>query len=539
MQQGSDPAAVKLKRETWQAGNRDVLRIVLIYAVLASLWILFSDEAVQAMFSDPAQIIRASMVKGWVFVAVTSLILFALVQRLFERMRKASLREHASQQEKLHALELLATIADSSDDAIFAKDPEGRYILFNRAASRYVGKPAEEVLGRDDREIFPPQQAEMLMAIDRRVLSEGRVETNEERLDTSIGQRTFLATKGPLRNAAGKVTGSYGISRDITERKEAEVMLKQQRDLNQRYLDTVQTILVALDDNGCVSMINQAGQALLGYKEEELLGRNWFETCLPQPEGMEKVHPVFLQAMAGKLESFEYHVNPVLCRDGRQRLVAWHNIYLPDESGNIIGTLSSGEDITSQRLADDALKQLADDMKATLHAIPDLLFELDGNGRYLKAEATANDLLAAPVDQLLGHTVSEILPPEAARTVMDSLAQAALAGSDYGRTIILPLAGGIRHFELSVSRKGMSSGSVPHFIVLSRDITDRKTAEDELRHRNEELERFNRVTVGRELDMIELKKRINELSRELGRKEPYTLAFLGARTDQPQEDNAP
>lgn len=72
-----------------------------------------------------------------------------------------------SQTERLRSLHLLAAIADSSDDPIFAKDLEGRYILFNRAASRFVGKPVEDVLGGDDRTLFPSEQADLVMSIDR------------------------------------------------------------------------------------------------------------------------------------------------------------------------------------------------------------------------------------------------------------------------------------------------------------------------------------------------------------------------------------
>ncbi|MDD4880056.1 MAG: PAS domain-containing protein, partial [Gallionellaceae bacterium] len=132
-----------------------------------------------------------------------------------------------SQEARLRTLHLLTAITDSSDDAIFAKDLSGRYILFNRAASRFVGKPAEAVLGQDDHALFPTDQAEMLMAGDRQALSENRSLTREERLDTPTGERVFLATKGPLLNVDGMAIGSFGISRDITERNRAEQALRE------------------------------------------------------------------------------------------------------------------------------------------------------------------------------------------------------------------------------------------------------------------------------------------------------------------------
>ncbi len=328
--------------------------------------------------------------------------------------------ERRSQAERLRALHLLASIADNSTDAIFAKDLDGRYILFNRETERITGKTAEEALNQDDTMLFPPAVAEIVQANDRRVLSGDRVGTYEETLATTQGERTFLATKGPLHDDQGRVIGLFGVARDITERRQAELALQRERDRNQHYLDTVQTIMVALDDAGRVTMINRKGCELLGYAEEELLGRNWFETCLPQPEGKEKVYPVFRRIMAGELKTAESFENTVQCRDGRQCLIAWHNAYFRDEAGDIVGTLSSGEDISERKAAEDTLRQQAEELKA----------------------------------------------------------------------------------------------------------------------RNAELERFNRATVGRELVMIELKRRVNELSRELGREPPHVLASLDA-SGAPDEGGAP
>ncbi len=133
--------------------------------------------------------------------------------------------------------------------------------------------------------------------------------------------------------------------------------LKKELAHTQHYLDTAQTLMVALDDRGRVIMVNRAALELLGYEKKELLGRHWFLTCLPQPEGMETVYPVYRQIMAGQLHNARYFENPVTCRDGRQRLVAWRNAYLRNENGDIIGTLASGQDITERRQMEDALKQ--------------------------------------------------------------------------------------------------------------------------------------------------------------------------------------
>ncbi len=114
---------------------------------------------------------------------------------------------------------------------------------------------------------------------------------------------------------------------------------------------------------------------------------------------------------------------------------------------------------------------------AVLNAIPDLLFELDIDGRYLDYRAPRADLLAAPADVFLGKTVADILPPAAAAVCMAALHHALEHGSSMGTQFELPLAKGSTWFELSVSRKAVVVGEKPRFIVLSRDISERKLAE--------------------------------------------------------------
>lgn len=119
------------------------------------------------------------------------------------------------------------------------------------------------------------------------------------------------------------------------------------------------------------------------------------------------------------------------------------------------------------------------DLSATLQAIPDLLFELDRNGRYLNIWTQNTALLVAQQELLLGRTVQEMLPAEAAQVVMGALAQAERQGRSRGQVICLDLRQGRRWFELSTALKP-GHAPVPHFMMLSRDITERKQAENAL-----------------------------------------------------------
>jgi len=119
-------------------------------------------------------------------------------------------------------LNLLNSISESSTDAIYIKDIQGRYMLFNKEAAKVTGKKPEEVIGKDDYFLFPADEAKTLIDGDRRVLENGQVMTYEEVVTTTGGKVTYLSIKGPLYDSAGNVFGLFGVARDITDRKRAE-----------------------------------------------------------------------------------------------------------------------------------------------------------------------------------------------------------------------------------------------------------------------------------------------------------------------------
>ncbi|MBF0359786.1 MAG: PAS domain S-box protein [Oligoflexia bacterium] len=125
--------------------------------------------------------------------------------------------------------------------------------------------------------------------------------------------------------------------------------LRYERDRTQSYIDTLDSIIVALDIEGKITSINKKGLQILEYKtEEELLGKNWFQTCLPQPNGMENVYPYFLKLISDKVDDPKYFENHVCTSTGELKQIAWNNSIYRDKFQNIIGTLSIGHDITKK-----------------------------------------------------------------------------------------------------------------------------------------------------------------------------------------------
>jgi PAS domain S-box-containing protein len=185
------------------------------------------------------------------------------------------------ERERLRSLALVQAISDESSDAIYAKDRDGRYLLCNREAARLIGRPAAEVLGRDDRTLLGAPQAREIMDNDRSVMRANRAATYEESLQREGEDVTFLSTKGPLRDASGQVFGMFGISRNITDRKQAETALRQSE-------STMRTLLASMSDGMFVAQdhrfvfANPALPAMLGHTPEAFDRMRFDEVVAPE-----------------------------------------------------------------------------------------------------------------------------------------------------------------------------------------------------------------------------------------------------------------
>lgn len=175
-----------------------VSKLLLGGVVVVCAWLLWADVGVSAL------------------TVAFAVACACLVLRCTEQSR--------AMQAQSQTVQLLQALVDNTSDAVFAKDREGRYMLFNRAAGQLGGIDPPSALGQVDSLLFP-SMADAIREQDRRVMELNQPQTFEETLEAPTGTRTFLTTKGPLRNAQG-VIGLFGIARDITEMVQARVHLQ-------------------------------------------------------------------------------------------------------------------------------------------------------------------------------------------------------------------------------------------------------------------------------------------------------------------------
>lgn len=183
---------------------------------------------------------------------------------------------------------------------------------------------------------------------------------------------------------------------------------------SETFLAVAGTMMVALDRDGRVTMANRKACDVLGHREDEIMGTDWLET-LVAPEHRDRQRRVIGEALAGNIESVREHETLVITRGGERRLIAWYNNVVEDSEGGILGTLSSGQDITAKRQTEEALRQLQFRFQALLDHSPSAIFLKDTEGRFVFANKEFARRGRIRVEDVVGKTDYDFVDDEAAR----------------------------------------------------------------------------------------------------------------------------
>jgi PAS domain S-box-containing protein len=201
------------------------------------------------------------------------------------------------------------------------------------------------------------------------------------------------------------------LEQEITEHKEALELLRDERDKAQNYLNVAGVIMLALDADETVKLINKKGCEILGYGEQEIVGRNWFDMFIPEEKRAE-VRAGFKELMAGMIEHVESYENVVVTRSGRQRMIEWHNTLLRDEANNVIGSLSSGEDITERKRAEDARSESEEKYRDLFENANDAILVVDADLNYVDVNKKTVELFGYSREEILNMNILDFIPPE-------------------------------------------------------------------------------------------------------------------------------
>ncbi len=263
----------------------------------------------------------------------------------------------------------------------------------------------------------------------------------------------------------------------IAEHKKTEAAFHKEHEFSQNILKTAQVIIIVLDSEGLIISINPFMEKLSGYRLEEVKGKEWFATFLPERD-RDYIRSMFRTAVSGICT--KGNVNSIVLKDGSERYIEWHDHTLKDKSGKFVGLLAIGQDITDRKRADEVLRAKEAFLGTLIDAIPIPVFYKDRAGRYLGFNKSFETFYGETRERLIGKSVFDINPPELAEIyhARDSEVFEGEGAQQY-ESQVKNAQGVLRDVSFNKSVFTDNKGAVSGLIGTIVDITERKRAEQE------------------------------------------------------------
>jgi len=370
---------------------------------------------------------------------------------------------------------LLNSILESTPDFVVVKDREGRYVAINSNAANFLGKPTEEIIGKDDLELLP-NAARKIMAKDRQIMAAGVAETYEEDISPDETPTTFLTTKVPWRDNQGNIVGVIATTRDISDRKQAEQKLRQTLEM----LDLASDAIIIRDMDDRILYWNQGAEKLYGWTKAEVVGQyihTFLETVFPTP--LETVLAEFFQH--GSWEGEIHHTT----RDRRHIIVGSRWTLQRDGEGKPCAQLEINNDISDRKQAEDAIKQSEERYRSLIAATSQIVWTADDQGR--GADLPSLRAYTGQTEaEVVGYGwLDAIHPDDRERTNqvwMEAVQTKTLFEIEYQ---LRSADGNYRYFQARGVPLLDEDGSIREWIGTCTDIHDRKQAEDAIKQSEE------------------------------------------------------
>jgi PAS domain S-box-containing protein len=435
-------------------------------------------------------------------------------------------------------------LLESVGEGIFGVDLDGKVAFINPAANRMLGYGPEELIGHDvhekihhshgDGSAYPKTKCPMYLT---------HVDGTDHHIADEVLWRkddsSFAVeyTSMPIKKS-GQVVGAVVTFMDITDRKQAEQAIMESRAKYRDLVENANCIIFQMDMRGNITFFNRFAQDFFGYSEAEILGRSVVGTIAPATDSAGRNLEIMIQDLVTHPEKYADNENENIRRNGELAWVAWTNRAIYDAENRLSEILCIGIDRTEQKKAQEIVKNSEQRLGQIIDFLPDPTWVIDGEGKVVTWNQAMENLTGIAAADMVGKGNYEYALPfygERQPTLIDLLRE---WDPEYEKKYLSIKKVGNKLVSESylphMGDKGLylsgtailiydAAGEVAGAIESLRDTTERKHLEEEMRRNLEELERFNKLALGREIKMIQLKQEVNELMIQLGKAEKYKI----------------
>jgi PAS domain S-box-containing protein len=302
------------------------------------------------------------------------------------------------------AISRLATIVESSDDAIIGGTLEGVITSWNKGAEKLYGYSAGEILGQPISVLAPPERSEEVTQILARLKRGERIEEYELERVRKDGSLIYISLSlFRLTGSRGEVTGAAAIARDVTERKRAEQALHESEERYRSLVEAAPDVIFTVSaEDGSLTSLNPAFETLTGWSRAEWLGRPFVGMVHPDdlPVAVER----FQKALRG--ETHPPHELRVLCKSG-EYLVGEFTSTSHVKDGKVVGQLGIARDITDRKRADEALRESEELYRSVVTSVAEGIMLVDRGGAIVACNRSAERILGLTTEELIGRTAAD------------------------------------------------------------------------------------------------------------------------------------
>ncbi|MCC7424377.1 MAG: PAS domain S-box protein, partial [Planctomycetaceae bacterium] len=388
-----------------------------------------------------------------------------------------TLRRELSEREALEqSLRQLASIVESSDDAIYSRDADGNIVSWNKGAERLFGYPAETAIGQSESVLVPPEYQSEMTAILARIARGEPIEHFETVRRRRDGERIWVSLACfPVRDETGATVNVAGIVRDVTEKKRSEEQIRQANAYNRSLIEASLDPLVTIGPDGRITDVNAATEAATGFSRTELLQQDFADYFTDPERARDGYRRVFSE---GSVRDYPLELRH---RRGSTILVLYNAAVYRNESGTVVGVFAAARDVTERKKAEQALRRSEASLKRAQAVAHIGSWTLDIARNELVWSEEAYRVFGVPQGTPMTYEafLAAVHPDD--RAMVDREWMAALQGACYDIEHRIVVDGNTRWVREKAELERDTDGRVRTGLGIAHDITERKQAEDRIR----------------------------------------------------------